>query len=277
MNKYDIVMWAKDGGRFLPFTLSRIDEEIPAEFIRKKIFVDDSSKDNSASIARSFNWEVFSNPSHGIGAGASLALSKVETDHFISFEQDILLCHGWWNRISSFAEVNRQDTAVAQGWRVATDKTIGDMDRVGISQFRDKLYSIDNNIFLTKAVREAGGFTSEAVYHVDAVLRYRLACMGWKWLCDFTTISEHMKPGGWKAEAKRHYLMSLEHPKLLRMGILGGDDARKLSKRSLLFGFIRSPAVGAALAMKYRNPALLPYYVGLRHARMMGNFRGANA
>lgn len=44
IGKVDLVMWAKNGGSFLPKVLGRIEEVIPHEKIEQKILVDDHSQ-----------------------------------------------------------------------------------------------------------------------------------------------------------------------------------------------------------------------------------------
>jgi len=56
----DVCMWAKNGERFLPIVLKRIDDVIGRD-VNQKIFVDDSSTDRSVEIAKSFGWKVYPN------------------------------------------------------------------------------------------------------------------------------------------------------------------------------------------------------------------------
>jgi len=51
IKKIDVVMWTKNGERFLPLVLKRVDEGIPSEYVDKKILVDDSSTDRTVAIA----------------------------------------------------------------------------------------------------------------------------------------------------------------------------------------------------------------------------------
>lgn len=267
--KHDILMWAKDGAPYLPLTLKRIDEALPHEVVNRKIFVNDHSTDNTPEIAKSYNWEVYDSPERGIGYGASLALSKVTTERFISFEQDVLIHRKWFDHVSRLIEDPK--VAVAQGWRTASDKVIHNLDTISISFFGQKLYSIDNNIFKTKIVRQVGGFPTDVFYHVDAVLRYRIIKAGYRWICDTSVVSEHLKPFGYKKEARRIFNMSLEHPKLIQLGILGGEDARKLRRSNLVFAALRSPIIGSMMALYKRNPYVLPYYVLIKYGRLRAN------
>jgi len=113
--KADLVMWAKNGAAVLPLVLRRAEEVLPREVLGKKIFVDDHSLDESAKIAEKFDWNVYPNEKGGVGCGAKTALRHVESEYFISLEQDILLAKNWYERISKHLE--SENVAVAQGWR----------------------------------------------------------------------------------------------------------------------------------------------------------------
>ena len=75
---FDVVSWVKDGGWVLPATLKRLEEVLPAEFVHRKIAVDDHSVDDTVRVLKDFGWEVYSNPKTGISSGANYALSKVD-------------------------------------------------------------------------------------------------------------------------------------------------------------------------------------------------------
>jgi glycosyltransferase involved in cell wall biosynthesis len=91
IGKVDLVMWTKNGQATLPTVLKQIAKVIPSEFVNKKIISDDGSTDYTVEIAKSFGWSVFSNEGQGISDGANTALKHVESEYFISFEQDLIL------------------------------------------------------------------------------------------------------------------------------------------------------------------------------------------
>jgi hypothetical protein len=78
LGKVDLVMWTKNGTEYLPIVLKPIDEIIPHENVCHKILVDDNSSDNTAKIAKDFNWTVYQNPYGGIPIGADEALRHVD-------------------------------------------------------------------------------------------------------------------------------------------------------------------------------------------------------
>src|SRR4030042_3073482 len=108
-------MWSKNGEEYLPRVLTRIDKVIPTESIHKRIFVDDYSMDNTIRIAKDFNWHVYLNPKGGISSGANEALKYVESDCFISVEQDVILSEDWWLKVPAMLKGN---VVIASGVRL---------------------------------------------------------------------------------------------------------------------------------------------------------------
>ncbi|MEM3545936.1 MAG: glycosyltransferase [Candidatus Bathyarchaeia archaeon] len=272
--KLDLVMWAKNGAKYLPLTLKRIDAVIPHEVIGDKIFVDDHSVDNSVEIAKDFGWKVFINEKGGIGEGANLAFSKVKTEFFCSFEQDLLLTDCWFEKIFKYLE--QPNVAIAQGWRLSTHPTLRKFEEFGLEWFGgEKLYSLDNNIYRTEIIRRLGGFPRNVRYHVDAVLKSRILKAGLKWITDTSVISEHLKPMTIFEYAKRHYYeFSKEIPTLLEDGILVEDEIRKLKPFFQAVKLMFSPAIGLGLTLWKKEPTLLVYYPLIRIMKWKGYVEG---
>ncbi|MEM3563677.1 MAG: hypothetical protein QXR19_10635 [Candidatus Jordarchaeaceae archaeon] len=264
--KYDIVMWSKNGQQYLKIVLRRIDEVVPGEVVNRKIFINDHSIDSSAKLAKDFNWEVYDNIGYGIGNAAALALSKVKTERFISFEQDIYLCKDWFDKLSPL--LDDPTVAVAQGWRVASEKTQKHLDEISVLAFGRNLYSIDNNIYKTDVVRSVGGFSNKVFYHVDAVLRASIIAEGYRWICDTSVVSTHLKPHSFMKEVQRAYRMMQEMPILKREGVLSKEDLEKLKTHNMILRFLRSPLLGIGLAMYKKDPLLALYYIALRFVRL---------
>src|SRR4030067_1780963 len=118
VNKVDLVMWTKNGVRTLPLVLKRINEVIPSRFVNQKVVVDDQSSDDTVSIARRFGWKTLFNEGKGISEGANTALKHVESERFVSFEQDLLLSLEWWKTIPPL--LDSPNVAAASGMRFAS-------------------------------------------------------------------------------------------------------------------------------------------------------------
>jgi hypothetical protein len=264
--KYDILMWSKNGQPYLNAVLPRIDEVIPIEAVNRKFFINDHSTDLSAELAKDFNWEVYDNIGYGIGNAAALALSKVKTERFISFEQDVYLHKDWFDKISPI--LDDPTVAVAQGWRTASEPTQRHLDEISVLIFGRGLCSIDNNIYKTNIVKSVGGFSNTVFYHVDAVLKAKINAKGYRWVCDNSIVSRHLKPHSFRKEVQRVYRMMQEMPILKREGILSAEDLEKLKTQNMIYTFLRSPLLGIGMSIYKKDPMLALYYIALRFVRL---------
>ncbi len=271
--RIDIAMWAKNGALFLPKTLKQIDRVFPSEHLGKKIFIDDHSTDETASIAKDFCWNVYENEKGGIGNGANQALSKVETTLFASFEQDVFLNWKWFDRIAPMLDA--PSVAVAQGWRLSTNHTQRALEEFGIEWFgKIPLYSIDNNIYKTEAVRAVGGFPTHVNYCIDGVLRAHLQRAGWKWITDLSLLSQHIKPFNLIDYAKNYSIMGKDIPIMLAEGLLMEDEIKKLKLHNQIKKIMYSPVIGAGLAIRKNDPYLFFYYPLIRLFQLKGFLAG---
>jgi glycosyltransferase involved in cell wall biosynthesis len=192
IDKVDLVMWAKDGEKYLPRVLKRIDEVIPSENTSRKIFVDDHSADQTVKIAKDFNWQVYQNPAHGISSGANEALRHVQTEFFVSLEQDVVLAKEWWEKIPIYM-VN-PDVVVAQGIRIAVNPTLKILDEYTYSREDTPVeVSLDNNLMRTKIIRQLGGFPDKCPICVVIQLLDVISTTNYRWIVDKSVISQHLR------------------------------------------------------------------------------------
>jgi GT2 family glycosyltransferase len=268
IGKVDLVMWAKDGASMLPTVLKRVEEVIPSEAVDKKIFVDDHSTDESASIAEDFGWLVFSNEKGGIGAGANLALRKVTNEHFISLEQDVVLAKDWWEKIPWYME--GKGVVVAQGWRISDHPVIGKIDEYSMERFRRSLCSIDNTIYKTEIIRGLDGFPEHLKYTgVDAHIHQRVLNAGFKWVTDSSVLSIHLRKGGLREQIRRYYLYGMDMPVLAKeeLFIKAGITSRLTRSVSIA---LFSPFRGLEIAIKKQCPQAVYYYPVIRFSHLAG-------
>ena len=252
-SKVDLVMWAKNGERFLPLVLNRISQVIPDESINQKIFVDDHSTDRSREIARQFNWAVYPNREGGIPNGANEALRHVNSEFFVSIEQDIILAKDWWERIPPYMADSK--VAVAQGLRFSTNPTLRKLEEYVLNRNEpDWFHSIDNNIFRTNMIRQLGGFPTDDPLYCDSGLRKKIINeTPYEWIVDKTVISEHIR------ESIEYYM---EHERLVHAQARYYASKHPLLK--LLKLFATSPARGLIIAFKKREPSLFWVYTRSR-------------
>ena len=191
ISKVDLVMWTKNGAKTLDPVLKRINQVIPPEFVNKRIMVDDQSTDATRRIAVASGWTVVPNEGTGISDGANTALMHVETEHFVSFEQDLLLAEDWWEKIPPLLQ--NPQVAAASGMRFASQprgvqklqlyvakKYRGEANLASwLRNRRDAAFTLgstlDNTIYKTSVVRSVGGFPKVKVNAgVDTTLAYPL-------------------------------------------------------------------------------------------------------
>ena len=193
--KYDICMWAKNGETCLPTVLKRINNVLPQENINKKIFVDDSSTDETVNIAQDFGWTIYPNTKGWIDGGTQEALKHVTTDIFISVEQDVFLAQNFCDLLNHF---ENKKVAVAGGIYLPTTK-YGRMYFVHhIEDLRKKgsgFVGIGSNFYRTKVIKETG-FVTDKLLMTEFVENVKNA--GYDWVTDYNVISEHIRKSFWE-------------------------------------------------------------------------------
>jgi glycosyltransferase involved in cell wall biosynthesis len=266
------VMWAKNGSKFLPQVLKRI-EVVSSSQVKQKILVDDHSSDSTVKIAKDFNWKVYENPSTGISSGSNEALKHVESPYFISFEQDLLLAKDWWQKIPQHLE--KPKVAVASGMRLA-DKPVGLRK---LQQYVAKKYrretelaswlksrkmsaftlgkTLDNTMYRTKVIRALGGFPKMSCNAgVDAVLAYKVEKAGFRWIVDYNVQSTHLRQGLKQELHHQQFYASTLHEVWRKLGE-EADSPPPITKSGILFRLTISPATGVFIACKTREPSII--------------------
>jgi glycosyltransferase involved in cell wall biosynthesis len=225
VNKVDLAMWAKNGEQYLPSVLKRIDEVIPNEDVNRKIFVDDHSKDNSVKIAKDFNWNVYPNKKGMVFGGFLEAIKRVESEYFVSVEQDVLLAKDWWEKIPRYMDT--PNVACAQGIPVPTHKILRAiflygwmragkprkrllklLKRVNKRRRAQEQYvSLDNNLFRTKIVKEVG-IPTYCPISVDLALFSELRKRCFRWITAYNVVSDHIR-FSFLGEIRHNYTLNL--------------------------------------------------------------------
>lgn len=207
--KVDLVMWTKNGSRTLPQVLKRIGEVIPKKFVNQSLIIDDDSIDDTREIAQAFGWRVILNEGTGISDGANTALKHVDSDCFISFEQDLLLAKDWWFNIPSVLEKDK--VVVASGIRMPDkpfalrrlQEYVTEIYRAELNFLYGK--TLDNTIYQTDIIRKIGGFPKlNGGAGVDTVLAKELLKHGYCWNVNYDVRSIHLREGLFD-ELKRNY------------------------------------------------------------------------
>lgn len=268
--KADLVMWAKNGASMLPLVLKRADEVLPSEVIRKKIFVDDHSTDESREIAKDFGWTVYTNEKGGIACGINTALKHVECEYFISLEQDLVLAKHWFEKVPRHLENPR--IVSSQGWKLPNHRILRKIDAFAFEKSNFTLHSIDNNIFKTKIVKTFVGEIPLSLRYgaADSYVRMRLERHGYEFYTDPNVISLHLRYGGLKEEIRRFYLYGLYAPRR-KEEYMHETEMKRAVKIALL-----SPLRALEMAVKKKCPQVFYYYPLIRFSFMRGALkRGA--
>jgi glycosyltransferase involved in cell wall biosynthesis len=241
-------MWTKNGEKFLPKVLKRIDEVFPSKFVSRRIMVDDNSEDNSVKVAKDFGWTVYKNRGRGLKEAIVTALSYVSADFFVSVEHDVILAKDWWEKIPKYME--DEQVAVAQGVRIATHPILRKLDEYIVERkdiCEDDLISIDNNIYRTSIICVLG------INLLDhAKVKREIEKKGMRWIVDKTVISDHI----------RHDIVaSINHA--YKMGLL---TRGKLSRLKMFKLFLLSPLRAMHITFKKKSPGIIVVYPLIRLA-----------
>ena len=275
--KVDMVMWTKNGAETLPLVLKRIGEVIPDKSVNKRVIVDDHSSDSTREIAESFGWTVVSNEGKGISDGANNALKQVESDYFISFEQDLLLAHDWWQKIRQY--LLDEHTAVASGLRLSSQPAdLRKLQEYATERIQKEennsdsfLYgkTLDNTIYKTEVIRQLGGFPKLPFSAgVDNVLAQRVHLNGFQWKVDYSVRSIHLRKG-LREELKHCYWYGTCFNALIPL--LSG---KIVDIQPQILRLLFSPLRGLEIAFKKNAPQVAFIYPLTRLAILRGIIAG---
>ena len=284
--KIDLVMWTKNGANTLPLVLKRISEVIPDKVVNKKVVSDDSSDDDTRSIAESYGWTVVSNAGKGISDNANTALSNVFSEFFVSFEQDLLLARDWWSRIPPLLTDSK--VAAASGMRFASKPAgVRKLQQYVAKKYRGEAYlaswlrarqmaaftlgkTLDNTIWKTRVVRSVGGFPKIKVNAgVDTTLAYRIQQAGYNWVVDYNVQSTHLR-NDLRQELQHQYWYATQLNEI--WGRIEKETNRPppITRSSVMSRFITSPFTGVFVAIKTREPSIVYIHPLIRFYYLKG-------
>ncbi len=289
VQKVDLVIWTFNGAKTLPSVLKRINDVIPSEIVNKKIISDDHSSDGTRDIGKSYGWTVVLNEGKGISDNANNALKHVESEFFVSFEQDLLLARDWWTKIPK--ALSNLNVAASSGMRFANKppgvhalqlyvakKYRGEAQLESWLKGREMAAftlgkTLDNTIYRTEIVRAVGGFPKLASSSgVDTILAYEIANYGYQWFVDYNVQSVHLRQG-LKQELSHQYWYAKQLNEMWRkIAEATHKKAPPVTKFGVIYRFIMSPFTGLFMAYKTREPSLAYIHPLIRLYYLRGYF-----
>jgi len=272
IDKVDLVMWTKNGGKTLPSVLKRINLVIPLENVRNRLIVDDNSTDDTVKIAEANGWQAIPNAGTGISSGANTALKSVECDYFVSFEQDLLLARDWWEKIPPYLE--NHHVGAASGMRFASQpRGVTRLQQYVALKYRGEAQlsswlrtrqnaaftlgsTLDNTIYKTAVIRSIGGFpVVKTNAGVDTTLAYKLKMAGYSWIVDYNVQSIHLRTG-LRHELRHQYWYGTQTPEIWRTVEEDSHNRAPISRFGIFYRFAISPFTGVFVAYKMREATI---------------------
>jgi len=286
IEKVDLVMWTKNGAETLPQVLKRIGEVVPEAYVNKRLIVDDKSTDDTCSVAKKFGWKVVPNSGRGISDGANTALANVESEYFVSFEQDLFLALDWWQKIPPL--LSNSQVAVASGMRFASQpRGVKKLQQYVAKKYRGETNlsswlrrrqeaaftlgsTLDNTIYKTTVIRKVGGFPKVQVNAgVDTALAYRLRQAGYVWMVDYNVQSIHLR-GGLMHELRHQYWYGTQSHEIWRRIAKAANQKPPITKFGITYRFVISPFTGLFVAFKTREPTIFYIHPLIKFYYMKG-------
>jgi glycosyltransferase involved in cell wall biosynthesis len=267
--KVDLVIWTLNGEATITRCLDSIEKAVPASVVCHRYLIDGGSVDATRDIAEKFGWTVAIARRRGIPFQANQALELVDTPLFGSFEQDVGLNPAWFSllmpRLVSLPEV-----AVVQGLRAANGSRYleaidGYVVRHGLVPAW--VYSIDNNLYRTEAVRSVGGFPEDFPMSTDGALRNNLFRNGWKWRVYNDMVSRHYRDSF--VSQMRHSVLQTAVGKVL------WETYPEYPASSKFGRLLATPITGARMASEAHQPGVFFGYPLLRAVKVFGRVIGS--
>jgi glycosyltransferase involved in cell wall biosynthesis len=267
--RIDLVMWTLNGGSTLVRCFESIEKAIPPGVLCHRYVVDGGSTDATRQIAERFGWTVIPSNRRGIPYQANQALDLVDTGVFGSFEQDIGLNQDWFKVVFPALESD-SDIAVAQGLRAASgSRYLEAIDGYSVrhSLVPRWIYSIDNNLYRTEALRSVGGFPLDCAVSADGVMRNNLLRKGWKWKVCRDVVSLHFRDSFVKH--LRHVIIQSAEHKVLWETYPEYRFPDKLGR------FVATPFTSAKMASEAHTPGVFFAYPLFRAVRILSRIVGS--
>jgi glycosyltransferase involved in cell wall biosynthesis len=279
--KVDLVLWARNGERTLPFVLDRINNVVPKDVVNNRIVVNDHSTDSTALHIKKCGWTEVQSEGHGISDAANTALKHVETEYFVSFEQDVILAADWWQSVSPLI-LGKENVAAACGLRFLPKQNFCsnvetyELIRKDIDYGTDSYgKTLDNTIWNTEVLRSVGGFPKLTYAGLDTYLHNCFTANGYQWRVNYNVKSVHYHVG-FVSELRRYYFYALSLPQLYNRMAKFTNMYESDTLGQFLVKLSKSPVSALRMALKMDDGRLMAAYPAMRLCWLLGYIRGQN-
>jgi hypothetical protein len=120
--------------------------------------------------------------------------------------------------------------------------------------------TLDNTAYKTRIIRALGGFPQvRRNAGVDVILSYKVSEAGFQWIVDYNVQSTHLRYG-LKSELRHEEWHGFTLPKIYRRIKQEIGKQPSTTKRSTLFRFLFSPAMGLFIALTMNEPSIVYIY-----------------
>lgn len=249
--------------------LLSIAKAVPESAVCHRYVIDGGSADATCEIARGLGWRVVLAKQRGIPFQANQGLALVDTPIFASFEQDIGLNPDWFTTLIPRLLASPK-TAVVQGLRAASgSKYLEAIDGYNVRHglVPRWIYSIDNNVYRTDALRSVGGFPPDCAVSADGAMRNNLLRKGWMWEVSRDIVSLHYRDSFVKH--LRHVVIQSAEHKVLWETYPEYRIPDKLGR------FVAAPLTSAKMASEAHAPGVFLAFPLLRAVRIFSRVIGS--
>ena len=254
IEKIDVCIPTWNSGRTLDACLRSVLREIPVNRIR---ILDKYSSDNTLEIAKRYNASVIQNEC-GLGEARQILIENVVTKYFLFIDSDIVLRRGWFEKIMSRLNSDEKIGACC-GYNISDnpqDRHASEVFLKRTSQARAGTGSgrllTTNCLIKNEAVRGIK-IPSWLVNYEDKFIGNYMVSRGYKWVMvkDASCVHVVGETSFWKTvRGRRYYGAGLRFWK---------DVDQNASEKKLLTNIFSDLAVSFPLAIRARDPLILPY------------------
>jgi len=134
--------------------------------------------------------------------------------------------------------------------------------------------TLDNTAYKTRIIKALGGFLQmNRNAGVDVILAYKISEAGFQWIVDYDVQSTHLRYG-LRSELRHEEWHGFTLHEICRRINQEMGKSYRTTKRSILFRFLFSPAMGLFMALTMNEPSIVYIYPLVRLYYVKGLLKG---